>query len=145
MSRLWGSNWSIISIDLIFGVPVMDPPGKESLSNLGRDEWGFKIPSTILSRWCTLLYDLSSQSALTFTLPGIQFLPRSLRNKSTIIKFSARSFSLLSKRSAFSLSIKGFGSLGSVPLIGLVSTYPSVDLINLSGDPHKTSKSSWCK
>ena len=55
--------------------------------------------------------------------PGVQTRPRSLRSRSTIIASSARSFSLArSSRARITSSASVRAAMGSVPLIGRVST-----------------------
>ena len=49
------------------------------------------VPSTTDTRCCTQAYGSSPQSCVTRTLPGRQARERSLRRRSTIITFSARS------------------------------------------------------
>ena len=62
----------------------------------------------------------------TRTVPASQTRPRSLRRRSTIIKFSARSFSLLASRAAMAASRTGSSaSRAAVPLMGRASRVPS--------------------
>ncbi len=56
------------------------------------------------------------------TAPGSQTRLRSLRIRSTIIRFSARSLSLASNSAARRASSAGVAPRGRVPLIGRVST-----------------------
>ena len=73
-------------------------------------------------------YDSVAISRVTRTDPVRQTLPRSLRSRSTIIRFSARSFALARSVSASA----------AVPLIGRVSTSRPSSRRNNSGDADTT-------
>ena len=81
------------SIARIFGAPVIEPPGKVAASRSKASRPGARRPVTVDTRCCTDGVRSSRQSRGTRTLPGRQTRPRSLRRTSTIIVFSARSFS----------------------------------------------------
>ena len=63
-------------------------------------------------------------SAGTSTLPSAQTRPRSLRTRSTIMRFSARDFSSARSAAARYASSTGWAARGAVPLIGFDSTTP---------------------
>src|ERR671936_731740 len=64
-------------------------------------------------------------SAGTSTLPSAHTRPRSLRTRSTIMRFSARDFSSARSAAARYASSKGWATLAAVPLMGLDSTMRS--------------------
>ena len=66
-----------------------------------------------------------AMSAGTSTLPSAQTRPRSLRTRSTIIRFSARDLSSARSASARYASSAGWAARGAVPLIGFDSTIRS--------------------
>ena len=66
----------------------------------------------------------SSNSAGTLTLPICAMRPRSLRSKSTIITFSARSLALLRRCSAWAASCAGVVPRAAVPFMGRVRMLP---------------------
>ena len=92
------------------------------------------VPRTADTRCCTNSYVSSRQSCVTRTLSGRQTRDRSLRSRSTIITFSARSFSLCSSSSPANRSASGRAVRCRVPLIGRASTWPSRTLRNRSGE-----------
>jgi len=64
--------------------------------------------STLLLTWCTEAYVSTAINDGTCTLPGAHTRPKSLRTRSTIIKFSALLFS--SVRSACAMEASRAGS-----------------------------------
>jgi hypothetical protein len=72
------------------------------------------------------------------TEPGRLILPRSLRRRSTIIAFSARSFAEASRRSAAARSSSGHRPRDAVPFIGRVAIAPPRRSKNSSGDAEST-------
>src|SRR6266545_1648229 len=120
--RRCGSRHSMISIARGFGAPVIEPPGNVARIRSGILTSGRRRPRTTLSRWCTFGRDRSARSKGMRTLPKSQTFPRSLRSRSTIITFSAASFSLPRSSSASARSSEGVRPRGRVPLIGRVST-----------------------
>ncbi len=132
--RRCGSSSSIISMARIFGAPVMEPPGKQARSrSLACSEAGRRA-RMVLTRWCTAGKGSTTNSAGTLTDPGAATRPISLRNRSTIIKFSARSFSDCASASASRRSRSGSAARGRVPLIGRVSISSPFSDKKRSGD-----------
>lgn len=76
----------------------------------------------------------TSQRASTCTEPGVADRPRSLRIRSTIMTFSARSLADAANRRRARSSACGSGDRGAVPLIGEVCTRSSAVRRNSSGD-----------
>jgi len=73
------------------------------------------------------------------TEASVQTRPKSLRTKSTIMRFSAKSFSHVRSSSQIAASSKGQEPRRRVPLIGLLSHNPSALILkNLSGDDEHT-------
>ena len=128
------SSSSIISIALIFGAPVIDPPGKHSSITFTAEILSSSSPSMVDTRWNTVAYSSNANSSFTFTVPALHTLLKSLRSKSTIINNSALSFSLLISSSLFLSSSSALLPLGLVPFIGLVWAILSFIWMNLSGD-----------
>ena len=58
--------------------------------------------------------------------PTSQTLPRSLRSRSTIMRFSARSFSEAARSAAAAASAAGSSLRGAVPLMGRASSSPEM-------------------
>ena len=81
----------MISIARRFGAPVIEPPGKHDTSTSGCRTSGRTAATTDDTRCITLAVRSSSHSAATCTEPGTEVGTRSLRSRSTIITFSARS------------------------------------------------------
>lgn len=102
------------------GAPVIEPPGKAARSAAAGPTPGAAAPQTVETNWCTEAKLSTSISPGTCTDPGRQTRPRSFLSRSTIMRFSARSFSLAASAAAISRSRAGSaGSRGAVPLIGL--------------------------
>ncbi len=95
---------------LDLGAPVTEPGGKVAPSRSAQVASGRSSPRTVETRWTRPGCGSISQSPGTVTEPLAQTRPRSLRTRSTIITFSAWSFS---SRSA---------AVRPVPLIGPDST-----------------------
>ncbi len=74
----------------------------------------------------------------TRTVPVRQTREMSLRSKSTIIRFSARSLRLSRRLMASDMSSCGRPDRRRVPLIGLVSTRPREDIRKRSGEADST-------
>ena len=76
----------------ILGAPVMDPQGKSAAIRPAVLVPGRSVASIVDVSCQTEGYRSSSYSRGTRTVPGIASRPRSLRSRSTIMTFSARSF-----------------------------------------------------
>ena len=72
----------------------------------------------------TLAKRVTSKSFGTLTDPGVATRPRSLRSRSTIIRFSARFFSSAASAALRSASTAASPHAGAVPFIGRASTRP---------------------
>jgi ABC-type Fe3+ transport system permease subunit len=112
---------------LILGAPVMEPAGKQASTASAALHSGRSWALTVLTSWCTVAYDSTANSVSTTTLPSSATRLRSLRMRSTIITFSARSLGLFSSSSRSARSACGVAPRGRVPLIGLVTTRPDAD------------------
>ena len=119
------SSSAIISIARIFGAPVIEPPGNAARNRSNPSAPSRNTPVTVETRWCTVGCDSSANNVGTSTDPVRQTLPRSLRSRSTIITFSARSLGELRSASACAASSFGFTPRGAVPFMGRVSSLAS--------------------
>ena len=125
------------------GAPVIEPPGKVARSTSMRSTSRRNVPTTVLTSWWTVLKDSTPMSTGTSTEPTLQTRPRSLRSRSTIIRFSARVFGSVRKSQLRRRSSAGSSDLAIVPLMGLLDTVPSCSTLrNLSGEEDSTSSSS---
>ncbi len=118
----------MICITRGLGAPVTDAGGNVARTSAPIPVPARRRPRTVLTRWCRPGWASSSHSAGTTTEPGSQTRPRSLRARSTIITFSARSFAL---------AASVVGSV-PVPLIGRVSASRPRHERNRSGDADTT-------
>ena len=84
----------------------------------------------------------TAHSSGTRTLASSQTRERSLRSRSTIITFSARSFALPASSAARASSSAGVAPRGRVPLMGRVSTRRPSRRRKRSGDEEATTTSS---
>ncbi|PNH04615.1 hypothetical protein TSOC_009193 [Tetrabaena socialis] len=117
--------------------PVMEPPGKAARMQSIADVPALRTPRTVDTIWCTVAYDSMSIRPGTCTLPTCgragrggwprtsHTRPRSLRSRSTIMRFSARSFSEAASSAAAAASAAGFpATRAAVPLMGRASSRP---------------------
>jgi hypothetical protein len=109
-----------------FGAPVIDPGGKVAASSSGQPTPARSSPATVDTRWTRPGWCSTASRAGTHTEPKSQTRPRSLRTRSTIITFSARSLSRNSSGAA------------AVPLIGEDHTRRPSRRRNRSGDADAT-------
>ena len=138
MLRSYFSTSEIIFIVLIFGAPVIEPQGKIALNISKSVVPFFKSASICDVIWCRVLWVSISKSFETFTVPVWAIFPKSFRNKSTIITFSARFFSSLLRNSINFLSSSIVCPLLIVPFIGLVKIWLLFNVKNSSGEKDKT-------
>lgn len=125
-----------------FGAPVIDPPGKQARTQSTASVPSRSRPSTVDTSWCTVAYVSVAMSRETRTVPVRQTRPRSLRSRSTIIRFSARVLASATSASRSWASSCGSAPRGAVPLMGLASATPSrVTRRNRSGEEPTTSRS----
>ncbi len=103
------------------GAPVIEPPGKHASSRSTASRPGARRPVTVLTRWCTVAKLSSSQIRGAATLPGSQTRPKSLRSRSTIITFSARSLADAPSSARTRASSTGSARRRRVPLMGCVT------------------------
>ena len=108
------------SIARTFGAPVTDPGGKLARSRSASEVPSDSSPVTSETRCQTPGCSSARQRSGTRTVPYRHTRPRSLRIRSTIITFSARSFSEPSNRSR---CCSEACSRLAVPLIGEVRTW----------------------
>ena len=121
----------------IFGAPVIEPPGNAPRNKSHELYCSASSPSTVLTRWCTAGKLSISNNLGTMTEFGVHTFEISLRSKSTIIKFSARSFVELTSVCAFLASFTLSVLLGIVPFIGLLCTLPCLHCKKRSGETLK--------
>jgi hypothetical protein len=127
----------MISMVRMFGAPVMEPAGKHMRAARTALTSGRRVPRMVETSWCTVAYDSTSISVGTVTVPTSQTRPRSLRSRSTIIRFSALVFAEHANSGGRTSSSTGSSCRGAVPLMGLDSATPSrVTFRNRSGDEH---------
>ena len=142
MPRASPSIASMICIVLIFGAPVMDPPGKLDRMRSTRVLSPRSSAVTVLINWCTVENVSTSNMGSARTVPGWATCAKSLRTKSTIIRFSARSLGFVAKSSRSSSSSAAVSPRTRVPLIGRDSIMPAVSTRkNRSGDVDMTATS----
>ena len=112
--RPTGSSSAMSSSALLFGQPVMEPPGSVASSSFVSPTSSRSSPSTVATRCDTPASWRSTSISGQRTLPTAHTRERSLRSRSTIMTCSAASFA---------------DSIGTpaarVPLIGDVRTRPS--------------------
>ena len=124
----------MIPIVRTFGAPVIDPLGKSA-----RKTSGTPVPSSssavTVDVSCHTVSKRSGSNTLAHrTVPGRAMRPRSLRRRSTIIAFSARSFTDAVSRSRSASSSAGQRPRGAVPFIGRVVSRSPSSRKNNSGD-----------
>ncbi|SLH95965.1 Uncharacterised protein [Mycobacteroides abscessus subsp. abscessus] len=101
------------------------------------------MPRTVETSWWTVEYDSVAISSGTCTLPIWQTRPRSLRSRSTIMRFSARVLGLSASSRRSRSSSAGVAPRGAVPLIGLLSTVRARSILRKrSGEEQAISRSS---
>jgi hypothetical protein len=134
-SRPVASSVLMICMARTFGAPVTDPGGNVARSRSESRTPGATRATTSDTR-CHTAWRSIRFIAGTRTEPGTLTRPRSLRIRSTIMVFSARSLP-----DAASSSPAACGPTAAVPLIGEVSTSSPVRRRNSSGDRLTTAPS----
>ena len=116
----------MIRIVRTFGAPVIEPLGKSARNTSARPVSG-RIRAVTVDVSCQTVSNRSGSNTLDHrTVPGAAIRPRSLRSRSTIIAFSARSFTDAVSRSRIASSSSSQRPRGAVPFIGrVVSRSPS--------------------
>ena len=104
----------------IFGAPITEPGGKIALRRSGRPTPSFSVAETPDVIWCSVLNVSTVNRSVTLTLPISAMRPRSLRIRSTIIRFSARCLTSLASTARASASASGVPPRGDVPFMGRV-------------------------
>jgi hypothetical protein len=129
-----GSSARIAAIAARFGAPVTEPHGNSAAKSSASRRPG-RVRARIVDVIChTVGSACSSNSRGTRTEPGSATRERSLRSRSTIMRFSARSFGVETRVSAAARSAASSAPRGAVPFIGCVVTTPSFQWKNSSGD-----------
>ena len=115
----------MMSIVRNFGAPVIDPGGKAARTHSTGETSARRRPRTVETSWWRVWYVSTCISFGTETLPSSLTAPRSLRSRSTIMRFSARVFSLVASVARIRSSSAAVSPRGAVPLIGFASIPPS--------------------
>ena len=116
----------ISSIVESFGAPVIEPQGNIAPSTPARPVPGRGRERRRETSWNRVGYSSTPSSSVTSTLPGSLIRAMSLRSRSTIMTFSARSFSPAASISRAASSVAGWPVRGAVPFIGAaVISFPS--------------------
>ena len=116
------------------GAPVTEPGGNAAAISCPSLTPAGSRPRTSETRCQTPGCASARSRAGTRTLPGRQTRLRSLRIRSTIIMFSARSLAERSSAARWSAAASWPAGRGRVPLIGLDQTAGPVRRRNSSGD-----------
>jgi hypothetical protein len=128
----------MIRIVATFGAPVTDPLGNRHAKTRASEVPGSRSAPIVEVSCHTVSYRSASNIAETSTLPGTAIRPRSLRRRSTIIAFSARSFGDATRPAAAASSSAGHRPRGAVPFIGRVVTRSPSRRKNSSGEAEST-------
>ena len=121
-----------------FGAPVTDPHGKSARNTSTREASPRRSAATVDVSCHTVSYRSAEKTSVQVTLPARANRPRSLRSRSTIMAFSARSFTDPCNVARISSSSASQRPRGAVPFIGLVAMRcPSIRK-NSSGEADKT-------
>ena len=105
-----------------------------------REVPGRSRAETVEVIWWTVGYVSTSNRASTRTEPVSATIPRSLRNRSTIIRFSALSLGLFRNCSTAARSSPAQRPRRAVPFIGRVVMTPSCSEKNSSGEAERMAK-----
>jgi hypothetical protein len=122
------------SIAASFGAPVTEPGGNSAATSAPSPTSWRRRPRISLTRCQTPACGRTSASAVTTIDPGSLTRPRSLRIRSTIMTFSARSFAAPASSARCASAPSASAGRGRVPLIGAVRTVSPVRATNSSGD-----------
>ena len=128
----------MIRIVRTFGAPVTEPLGNSAPKTWSSVVPGRRSASTVEVSCHTVSYRSASNTRETRTEPGTATRPRSFRTRSTIIAFSARSFSEETSRSAAASSSASHRPRAIVPFIGRVVTRSPSRRKNSSGEADST-------
>ncbi len=130
----------MIRIVRTFGAPVTEPLGNSARrTSIGSAPPGSRDVTVDVS--CqTVSYRSASNSRGTSTVPVVETFPRSLRIRSTIIAFSARSFDEASSTARASRSSSTHRPRRDVPFMGRLVTRSPSTRKNSSGEADSTRK-----
>ena len=118
MPRITGSVSAVISTARNLGAPVMLPIGNVACRMSENWASGRTMHDTVDTIWWTFLKLCIPQSSSTSTVAGAATRLKSLRTRSVIMTFSARSLMSVRNRSAAAASAAGSWWRGAVPLMG---------------------------
>ncbi len=130
----------MIAIVDTLGAPVIDAHGNSASNTSFKDVPTVGSASTVEVNCQTVSYFSVVNKAGTLTVPTLEIRPRSLRTISTIIRFSARSFSEDSSRARSPSSAASMRPRRRVPFIGLETIRPWRHSKNNSGEAEATTK-----
>ena len=122
----------------IFGAPVIDPHGKSAPKTSTRPTPAAVRPVTVEVSCHTVGYASTSNRLGTRTDPGSQTRAMSLRSRSTIMRFSARSLAEPARSAASTASRSASRERPRVPFIGRVTTSRPSQVKKSSGDTEAT-------
>jgi hypothetical protein len=128
----------MIPIVRTFGAPVIEPLGKSARKTSGIPVPGSRSAVTVDVSCHTVSKRSGSNTLAQRTVPGRAMRPRSFRSRSTIIAFSARSFTEAVRRSRMASSSASQRPRGAVPFIGRVVSRSPSSRKNSSGDADRT-------
>jgi hypothetical protein len=128
----------MIAIVETFGAPVTEPLGNRARKTSVRAIPGLSVPPIAEVSCQTVSYRSAWNRSRHSTPPGMAIRPRSLRSRSTIIAFSARSFAEAQSRRATSSSSSSHRPRGAVPFIGRVVIRSSSMRKKSSGEAEST-------
>ena len=139
--RAPGSSAWIIRMALTLGAPVTDPQGNNA-ANTSASEQAARVRASTSEVICHTVDSASVWNKRgTRTLNGSAMRDKSLRSRSTIITFSARSLADVRRASACAVSSSGVAPRGAVPFMGRVRMRPACQSKNSSGDTESTCSS----
>ena len=137
-----GSSVRTICMARTLGAPVTEPQGNSAANTSAR-----QIPGRVRARTSDVICHtvgsgVVSNNRGTCTLCGRAMRERSLRSRSTIITFSARSLGAVRRRAAWAASSSGVAPRAAVPFMGRARISPppgaSCQSKNSSGETEST-------
>ena len=132
------SNDSIMCIVESLGAPVTEPHGKIFLKISASPTPRESVAETVEVIWWTVGRLSTSNIFSTSTLPGSQTRLRSLRMRSTIMRFSARFLGSEESSAARRASARGSGRRAAVPFMGFAVILRPLTRKNSSGENDRT-------
>ena len=128
----------MIPIVETFGAPVTEPQGNSARKTSTSEASERRSPATPEVSCQTVSKRSGAKTSPQVTVPSCATRPRSLRSRSTIIAFSARSFTEPSSRRLISSSSASHRPRGAVPFIGFVAMWRPSIRKNSSGEADRT-------